>query len=70
MMPRHLRARERVTQEDMAARLGMSILDLRSLEACSLDLWDVATLGRYVEALGCRVRIIAERDGKGEELAP
>lgn len=57
MTPRVLRARERVSQRDMAARLGISPDDLRTLEANPLDLWEVRDLAAYVSALGLKLEI-------------
>lgn len=57
MTPRVLRARERVSHEDMAARLGVSPDDLRTLEANPLDLWEVRDLAAYLSALDLKLEI-------------
>ena len=52
MKPRELRARARLSLDEMASRLGIPVDDLRTLEGTATDLWEVRDLRRYLKALG------------------
>jgi hypothetical protein len=67
--PAHLRARERVDLDDMARRLGISVDDVRTLEAISTGLWEVTVLAQYLAALGFTLRVVAvNENGREDEI--
>lgn len=59
MTPRSLRARARVDLNTMAARLGLSVRDVMTLETTPTDLWEIRDLARYVAALGFVLAVAA-----------
>jgi hypothetical protein len=65
--PRHLRAKAGVSLEEMASALRTSKLSLRVLEHTPLEGWTLRTLGAYVQACGCRLRLVAVRNRDGRE---
>ncbi len=60
-----MRRRQQVTQQDLAQVLGISQSRVSQIERQSLDDTVLSTLAAYVEALGGRVRVIADF---GDEL--
>ena len=60
-----VRRRQQVTQQDLAQVLGVSQSRVSQIERQSLDDTVLSTLAAYVEALGGRVRVIADF---GDEL--
>lgn len=60
-----VRRRQQVTQQDLAKLLGISQSRVSQIERQSLDDTVLSTLAAYVEALGGRVRIVADF---GDEL--
>lgn len=60
-----VRKRQQITQEDLARMLGVSQSRVSQIERQSLDDTVLSTLAAYVEALGGRVRIVADF---GDEL--
>lgn len=70
MIPRVLRARERVSLDAMALRMRLTNHELRALEATPLDQWKVPDLRRYVSALGMTLELAAlAPDGRREALS-
>lgn len=61
-----LRRRLGLTQSELAGRIGISQSDLSKLER-RRDL-RLSTLRTYAAALGCRLQIVFERDGKLVEI--
>lgn len=59
MTPRALRARARVDLATMAARLGITVRDVMTLEATPTDLWELRDMARYVAALGFTLAVAA-----------
>lgn len=59
MTPRTLRARARVDLSTMAARLGLSVRDVMTLETTPTHLWELRDLARYVAALGLTLAVAA-----------
>lgn len=45
--------------DDVARRLGIPVADVETIETTPLRLLDVDTVRRYVEALECRLDLIA-----------
>ena len=68
MTPRVLRARERLSLDAMALRLGIAVGDLRTLEGAETGLWEVRTLAQYVRTLGYSLRLTLTREGDGRRL--
>ncbi|MGH6656613.1 MAG: XRE family transcriptional regulator [Actinocrinis sp.] len=60
-----VRRRQQVTQQDLAEMLGISQSRVSQIERQSLDDTVLSTLAAYVEALGGRVRVVADF---GDEL--
>lgn len=70
MIPRVLRARERVSLDAMALRMRLTNHELRELEVNRLETWTVAELQRYVAALGMTLELVAlAPDGRREVLS-
>jgi hypothetical protein len=57
--PALLRARARIDLDTMAARLGVSVADVRALEALDVRLWELGTLADYCTALGAVLHVQA-----------
>ena len=55
-----VRRRQRVTQQDLAHTLGISQSHVSQIERQSIDDTVLSTLAAYVEALGGRVRVVAD----------
>jgi DNA-binding XRE family transcriptional regulator len=53
-----MRKRRSLTQEQVAARMGVSVARVSQIEACDVSTQDV--LNRYVAALGGTLRLIAD----------
>src|SRR5882672_12592694 len=53
-----LRKRREMTQEQVATRMGVSVARISQIEAGSVSTQDV--LGRYIEALGGTLKMIAD----------
>lgn len=66
---RHLRAMVRISQDEMARKLRVSVQDVRDLEATPLCAWSVGDVRSYVEALGARLRLTAIYVGIEHEVA-
>lgn len=54
-----LRFRFRVTLDELARRLGITRADVETIEGTPLRLLEVDSVRRYVEALGCRLDLVA-----------
>jgi len=69
VIPRYLRAKSGVSLPTMAKRLGVTVDDVRTLEATDLGLWETRVVRSYCAALGHELMLCATRpDGKGEVL--
>lgn len=55
-----VRRRQHVTQQDLAQTLGISQSRVSQIERQSIDDTVLSTLAAYVEALGGRVRVVAD----------
>lgn len=68
MTPRHLRAKARVTIEDMSTSLGLAPGEVRTLEETPVLGWDLEVLELYLHRLGYVLRLVASQDGREEHL--
>ncbi|HUQ59704.1 helix-turn-helix domain-containing protein [Lentzea sp.] len=64
-----LRKKVRLTQTDVAERMGVSQARISQLERGEVDQLEVDTVRRYVIALGGTLRIVADIDGEDIDLA-
>lgn len=64
-----LRERAGVSQSDLAERLHVSRPRVSAIERNGEDL-RMSTIGRYVEALGGRIRLVATINGEDFDIAP
>ncbi|MFC7217240.1 XRE family transcriptional regulator [Streptomyces polyrhachis] len=55
-----VRRDQELTQRDVAAAMGVSAPRVSSIEHGEVDRTEVATLRSYVEALGGRLRVVAD----------
>ena len=61
-----LRQGSGVTQEDVAEQMGVTQARISAIEGRSIDATNVATLLKYFEALGMKLRIIVDAGGGRE----
>lgn len=63
------RRRRHISQRELAKTMGVSQARISQIEHGHLDVSEVATLNRYVEALGGKLRIVAEFDDDLMQIA-
>lgn len=68
-MLRELRKAHRLSQAQLAERMGVSQRRVSAIERGAINRNEVATLRAYVEALGGRIHLVAEFDGKQTLIA-
>lgn len=62
--PRQLRAKAGVLPRELATRLGVTLEDVRDLEALDVELWELKTLREYLATLDLEIHVQAlSRDG-------
>ena len=65
---RLVRKRLGITQVELAKRMGVSQIRVSQIENGKLESFELGTLIRYVEALGGKLSMSVELDGKSLEL--
>lgn len=68
MSPRALRARERISLDEMATRLGTSQQAVRVLESTPTEGWMLGTLREYLAALGRSLEVTAASQSGAREV--
>lgn len=66
---RELRKEHGLSQAQLAERMGVSQRRVSAIERGEIDRNEVSTVRNYVEALGGRVHLVAEFDGKTTLIA-
>lgn len=66
---RELRKDHGLSQAQLAERMGVSQRRVSAIERGRIDSTEVSTVRSYVEALGGRVHLVAEIDGKQTLIA-
>ncbi len=66
---RELRKQHGLSQARLAERMGVSQRRVSAIERGDMDHVEISTVKAYIEALGGRVRLIAEFDGEFTPIA-